>query len=161
MRLKRGPTAPQAREFLPRKLVERALQYLDCMELDCFRAAAPAVHAIGDKVYWDRCRIFSCPSEFVGGARFSSRGRRLARKGSNTALSLTVAFLAQPWLKSYFEHLKFKVAGAELLENERLLSALSQMPHITVVELPSSGWDSLTSKIRLQRSLQIRDIDVQ
>merc|ERR1712216_742631 len=110
--------------------------YLLSVDLDSYRAADKFTQIVAENAYSTICETFSCPSDFVLEPTLSRRGRRLKCHDSRRATQMTMAFMAQPRLASYFEHLKFTsaVSGKDITKNKPLMLALPQMTFIKSLE---------------------------
>ena len=150
----------QGQGFLTKDVVARMLDFIYCIDIDSFRAASTFALGVGEDQYWQRCRTFSCPSHILIEDKRSSSGRALRPTGHSALINLTIDFIAQPRLSSYFEHLKFQssIGGAMITNHVKLTHALSQMPHISNVQVYDRGWNNSHSRRLFLKSLSERGI---
>lgn len=153
----------EGRLFLPDDVMRIAAAFLNCVELDRFRATSKLALAFAAEELWERCRLFSCPSASIGGIRTSSSGRRLTprRHDSRSPTPLTLAFISCPRLSASFERIHFRCDLSELPDRcnlQRLLSVLLKMPHLQEVILPERGWPGPSNQLQFLKALKQRGV---
>lgn len=150
----------QGQGFLARDVVARMLDFIYCIDIDIFRVASTFALGVGEDQYWKRCRTFSCPSNILIEDKRSSSGRALRPAGHSALINLTIDFIVQPRLASYFENLKFQssIDGVMFTNHVKLTHALSQMPHISNVQVYDRGWNDSHSRRLFLKKLSDRGI---
>lgn len=71
--------------------------------------------------------------------------------------SLSIRFISNQHLASYFECLRFTMAGNEVI---KLKTVLAKMGHLKLVQLPNMGWSDSATRNHLVKFLQNRQVSV-